>query len=192
MEWIAKPQTVPSRLGLLPGGFNPPTRAHVALAEAALVVVDEVILVMPRAFPHKRFEGATAEERIEMMRRIASSRRGLGVAIADCGLYIDIVREARREYPQAEMHLVCGRDAAERFLTWDYGEQGTVERMLEEFRLLVAPRLGPFEPPPHLVHAIAALETSDYDECSSTLVRSGCGLNLVPNEIADLVQRIYR
>ena len=192
MEWIAKPERMPSRLGLLPGSFNPPTRAHVALAEAALAIVDEVILVMPRAFPHKTFEGATAEERIEMMRRIACSRRGFGAAIADRGLYIDIVREARSEYHRAEIHLVCGRDAAERFLTWDYGEHGAAERMLEEFRLLVAPRLGPFEPPPHLAHAIAALDAGDYDECSSTLVRSGCGLNLVPEEIAELVQRIYR
>ena len=155
-------------------------------------MVDEVILVMPRAFPHKTFEGATAEERMEMMRRIACSRRGLGAAIADRGLYIDIVREVRGEYPEAEIHLVCGRDAAERFLTWDYGEQGAAERMLEEFRLLVAPRLGPFEPPPHLTHAVAALDAGDYDECSSTLVRSGGGLNLVPDEIAELVQRIYR
>ena len=192
MEWIARPERVTSRLGLLPGSFNPPTRAHVALAEAALAVVDEVILVMPRTFPHKTFEGATAEERMEMMRRITCSRRGLGAAIADRGLYIDIVREARTEYPGVEIHLVCGRDAAERFLTWDYGEQGAAERMLEEFRLLVAPRLGPFKPPPHLTHAIAALQAGDHDECSSTLVRSGGGLSLVPEEIAELVERIYR
>jgi cytidyltransferase-like protein len=192
MEWIAKPDKAPSRLGLLPGSFNPPTRAHVALAEAALAVVDEVTLVIPRAFPHKTFEGATAEERFEMMRRIASSRHGLSAAIANRGLYIDIVREARSEYPKAEIHLICGRDAAERFFTWDYGEPGAAGRMLEEFRLLVAPRVGAFEPPAHLAHAVTSLEAGDYDECSSTLIRSGHGLSLVPEEIAELVRRIYR
>ena len=192
MEWIAKPARAPSKLGLLPGSFNPPTRAHVALAEAALAVVDEVILVIPRSFPHKTFEGATAEERFEMIRRIASARRGFGAAIADRGLYIDIVREARSEYPEADIHLVCGRDAAERFLTWDYGEPGAAERMLEEFRLLVAPRVGWFQPPGHLVHAVTPLQAGDFDECSSTLVRSGAGLSLVPEEIAELVERIYR
>jgi cytidyltransferase-like protein len=176
----------------MPGTFNPPTRAHVALAEAALAVVDEVVFVLPKAFPHKSFDGATAEQRAEMLRLIAAPRPAFGAAFAAGGLYIDIGREAREEYPEAEIHLICGRDAAERIVSWDYGRPGVVEQMLSEFRLLVAPRAGIYCPPAHLAHAVRNLETGDYDACSSTRVRCETAVELVPDEIAEMVKLIYR
>ena len=176
----------------MPGSFNPPTCAHVALAESALTVVDTAVLVLPRVFPHKDFEGASAEERIEMMRRIAAARPGVAAAVADRGLFIDIAREVREDYPDAEIHVICGRDAAERFVCWDYGQPGAVEQMLAEFRLLVAARAGSFSAPTHLAHAIRTLEPGDFDECSSTRVRVERALGLVPQEIADMVERLYR
>jgi nicotinate-nucleotide adenylyltransferase len=193
MQWIAKPAGNPKRLGLLPGGFNPPTRAHIALAEAALSVVDQVVLVLPQVFPHKQYEGATEQERHEMLRRIASARKRIGAAVADRGLFIDIVREAREHYLAADIHVICGRDAAERIIGWDYGEPGAIEQMLREFRLLVAPREGQYLPPAHLAHAVQSLVAGDYDECSSTRIRTcdGDWAVLVPDEIRDLVERIY-
>lgn len=192
MEWIVRPRVPPARLGLMPGSFNPPTTAHVALAESALEVVDTAVLVLPRAFPHKGFEGATAEERIEMMRRIAAARPGIAAAVADRGLFIDVAREAREHYPDAELHVICGRDAAERFVCWDYGQPGAVEQMLLEFRLLVAARGGCYSAPVHLAHAVHALDAGDFDDCSSTRVRLERAIGFVPQEIADLVERIYR
>ena len=86
-------------------------------------VVDEVLLAIPRSFPHKQFDGATLDQRIEMLARIAAApqvifRPGLRTG----GLFVEIAREAREHYPGAEIHLLCGRDAAERILNWDYGE----------------------------------------------------------------------
>ena len=52
MEWIVRPRVRPTRLGVMPGSFNPPTCAHVALAECALTLVDAAVLVLPRVFPH--------------------------------------------------------------------------------------------------------------------------------------------
>ena len=78
--------------------------------------VDEVLLAIPRSFPHKQFDGATLDQRIEMIERIAAARPNLSAGVADGGLFVEIAREAREHYPGAEICLLCGRDAAERIL----------------------------------------------------------------------------
>jgi len=181
------------KLGVLAGAFNPVTNAHLALAEAALSAVDEVVCVVPRAYPHKEFHGAALEERIEMLRR-AGGR--YGIEVAEGGLFIDIVRELRARRP-AEMYVICGRDAAERILHWDYGEPGAIGRILEEFHLLVAARQGEFSSPAQFSHRVHPLPLSvDLDRVSSTEVRRRIAAGepweeLVPGAIADLVRRIY-
>src|SRR5260370_15230746 len=57
----------PARLGILPAAFNPPTRAHLALAQAALSTVDEVLFVLPRGFPHKAYEDATFDQPVQLL-----------------------------------------------------------------------------------------------------------------------------
>jgi cytidyltransferase-like protein len=193
MELITAPLSRPARLGLLPGSFNPPTRAHIALAESALEVVDQVLLVIPRAFPHKGWEGASPEQRIEMLRRVTAERPRVGAAVAEGGLFIEIAREARQLFPKAELHIVCGRDAAERIIGWDYGETGSIEDMLGEFRLLVAPRQGGYQVPAHLAHAVRTLPLDCWDDCAATHVRIAADnwRSLVPAEISGMVEQIY-
>jgi nicotinic acid mononucleotide adenylyltransferase len=159
--------------------------------------VDEVVLAIPRSFPHKQFAGATLEQRIEMLRRIAETHVGFSVAVADGGLFAEIAREARIYYPGAEMFLVCGRDAAERIISWDYGDPNFAEKMLEEFGLLVAPRQGEYVAPERFQHAIRRLPAANFDHCSSTQLReairnSDDWHDLVPDTIAPLVEKIYR
>src|SRR4051812_2779410 len=110
MELITPIDVSPQRLGILAGSFNPPTVAHLALAEAALRRLDAVLLVLPGQLPHKEWQGATPEQRVGMLSLLAHQR--LGVAVSRGGLYIDMVREAREHFPGAEMSVVCGRDAA--------------------------------------------------------------------------------
>ena len=61
----------PRTLGILAGSFNPPTIAHLELAQAASQQVDTLIFVVPRAFPHKDYSGATLEQRIEMLQSVS-------------------------------------------------------------------------------------------------------------------------
>jgi len=182
------------RIGVLAGAFNPVTRAHLALAEAAAVVVDEVVCVVPRAYPHKEFHGAGLEDRLEMLRRAGGPYT---VAVSDGGLFAEIARELRAAHPQAEIYFICGRDAAERVVNWNYGEPGAVERILEEFQLLVAERDGRYVPPEHLKHRVEHLPLpSSYDEISSTEVRRRIEVgepweHLVPDATVDLVRKLY-
>ena len=178
------------KLGVLAGAFNPLTRAHLALAEAAAHHVDEVICAVPRAYPHKEFHGAALEDRVAMARAA-----GFQVAVTEKGLFIDIARELRDAH--TEIVFICGRDAAERIVGWDYGEAGAIERMLEEFALLVADRDGTYQPPPHLIHRVHRLHLhADFSEVSSTEIRRRIEAgepweHLVPHAITHHVRRIY-
>jgi len=187
----------PRKLGILAGSFNPPTVAHLELANAAGFHVDEVLCVVPRVFPHKDYAGATLEQRIELLES-AGLTVPHSVAATEKGLFIDIARECREHYAsRTRLYFLCGRDAAERVLNWDYGRPGVVEEMLREFELLVAPRGGDLRPPPELRRRIHLLELrGDHDHVSSTEVRERIARgapweHLVPERIAERVREIY-
>jgi nicotinic acid mononucleotide adenylyltransferase len=184
-------------LGILPAAFNPPTNAHIALARAAFDVVDSVLLVLPEVLPHKDFTGAPFASRVEMIRRVAAAEPRFGAAISQGGLFLDIAREVRDLWPEAELLFICGRDAAERIVGWEYGDPNAIGRMLTDARLLVASREGAYTPPEHLAEYVHPLHAATHQACSSTAVRELIGrgdagwIDLVPGEIADLVFRTY-
>ncbi len=183
-------------MGILAGSFNPPTIAHVELAVAAATWVDLIVCVVPRVFPHKEYSGATLEQRVEMLDAAAMAIPH-AIASSEKGLFVDIARECRDHYgTEAKLSFICGRDAAERILHWDYGRAGVVEEMLGEFELLVAPRGGHFSPPAQYLHRIHALNVQGYEEVSSTEVRERIARGetweqLVPEKIRARVREIY-
>jgi nicotinic acid mononucleotide adenylyltransferase len=171
--------------------------AHIELAQASIRRVDLVVCVVPRVFPHKEYSGATLEQRVEML-----DAAGLTVphviASTSQGLFIDIAREVREHYgAETQLSFICGRDAAERILQWDYGRPGVVEEMLREFELLVAPRGGHFSPPEEYRHRIHRLQVrSGHEEISSTEVRERIARgepweHLVPEGIREKIREIY-
>jgi nicotinate-nucleotide adenylyltransferase len=120
------------------------------------------------------------------------------IATSNAGLFIDIARDSRTHYDAGtKLYLICGRDAAERILTWDYGRPGVVEEMLDEFELLVAPREGHYQPPVELERRIHSLDLKgDHDLISSSEVRERIRRrepweHLVPEAIVERVKKIY-
>lgn len=183
---------------VFPGAWNPPTIAHVEIARAALGRVEEVVWVIPRQFPHKTWEGADFRERCQMLRELAAATPGFSAAMADGGLYVEIAREARQSFgPEAEIGIVCGRDAAERIERWDYGIEGVFAEIVREFPLLVAARAGEYSAGAPHQGRIASLELeTSFDNVSSSEVRRRIAAgepwrSLVPDAIADHVARIY-
>jgi len=188
----------PDRIALFPGAFNPPTVAHLGIALAAQTWAAEVVWTLPRAFPHKDYEGAGLLARLEMLRRLAAEHPGFSVAVASGGLYVEIADEARQSLGTGlEIGLVCGRDAAERIAAWDYGRPGVFEAMIERYPLLVAGRAGEYLPAPHHAGRIIPLTMDPaFNEVSSTEVRRRVATGepwrqLVPAAIADLVASAY-
>ncbi len=191
----------PRRLGILSGTFNPPTRAHLALASAGLRLrpaLDEVLFVLPKAFPHKTYEGARFDDRLEMLLAATAAEPRFSVGSSDGGLFIEIARECHEAYgPDIEPYFLCGRDAAERIVNWDYGRPGAFLEMLEEFDLVVASRGGAYEPPPEMRAHIHTLPLEmDFSEVSATEVRARIARgepweHVVPDSITGMVRRTY-
>lgn len=179
-------------VAVFPGAWNPPTRAHLAMAEAALAHAPEVILVIARAMPHKAYEDPPFNRRAAWLRAICRSRAGFSAAVTEGGLFLEMAREARAATGAARVLVVCGRDAAERAVNWDYGGGPAIGEQLEEFELLVAPRGGPYEPPPALAARIHRLELpGGWEDVSSTEVRrrharGESWRELVPEEMGEL------
>jgi nicotinate (nicotinamide) nucleotide adenylyltransferase len=197
LKFYRQESLTPCRIGILAGSFNPPTVAHIELARAASAMVDLVLFVVPRVFPHKEFSGATLEQRVGML-EAAGLEIPHAIASTSAGLFIDMARECRRHFgPSPEMSFICGRDAAERILGWDYGRTGVVEEMFAEFELLVAPRGGDFSPPGRFEHRIRVLPIgAGHQEVSSTQVRERIARgepweHLVPDKIRGRVREIY-
>src|SRR6476659_1697686 len=126
MRFFRRASTASKPLGVLPGTCNPVTLAHLALARAALTHVEEVVFVLPRVFPHKDYSGASFEDRVAML-TAALDDPAFSIATADGGLFVEIARECRLEYGQdLRVSVLCGRDAAERIVGWDYGRPDAV------------------------------------------------------------------
>lgn len=186
-----------SSVALLAGAWNPPTRAHLELARSALGWAGRAVFVLPRAFPHKPLEGASFEQRAEWITRLASLHPLFSAAVSGGGLFVEMAREARALGAHRVFH-VCGSDAAARILTWDYGALEPVDRQLEEYELLVAPRPSPFTPPLRLrprIHTLivpALLEDISSTEVRRRIREGEPWRRLVPEAVADSVEAVYR
>lgn len=198
IEFVKKAEGRPSAIAILPGAFHPPTVAHLALGRAALSAVDEVLFVLPRTFPHKRYERVGFDQRMEMLAAAVAGEPRFSAGSSEGGLFIDIAREAHAAYgPETRVFLLCGSDAAERIVNWDYGRPGAIREQFAHFDLLVASRKGEYVPPPELAaHIHPLMLNGPYDEISATEVRRriACGENwetLVPESVHNMVRSFY-
>jgi nicotinate (nicotinamide) nucleotide adenylyltransferase len=189
---------VPERVAVFPGAYNPPTVAHLEIARAAAEWADEVLWVIPRAFPHKQFDGAPLEARCRMLAALVKEQPGFSAATSEGGLYAEIADEARAHFGEhTEIALVCGRDAAQRLVEWDYGDPDFVDRMLARYHLLVAARRGEYQPLERHRHRIGTLTLpSALDLISSSEVRRRIEngddwRDLVPPSIHEHVRAVY-
>src|SRR3954447_25714353 len=115
MEFFRRNAAQPKRLGVFPGSFNPVTVAHLALAAAALNIVDEVVFVLPRQFPHKTYSGASFEQRMELLSLALAAHPRFSAAVSENGLFVEIADECRECFgADVRLSFLCGRDAAER------------------------------------------------------------------------------
>ncbi len=113
------------RLGMFGGAFDPPHRAHVALAQAA---VGQLQLDRLRVFPtgnawHKSRALTPADHRLAMARlafaAIAEAEVDDREIRRNGPTYtVETLRELHAEFPQAELFLVMGADQARAFTGW--------------------------------------------------------------------------
>ena len=198
LEFVKQTHRQISRLGVLPGTFNPPTRAHLALADAALAHCDEVLFVLPRALPHKHYGGIGFHDRLRLLQHAVAPRPRFAAAVSLGGLFLEIAAECRAFYGETvDIAFLCGRDAAERIVGWKYEREEMLAEMFQQFSLLVARRQGEYVAPAHLAPRIRCLDIEEgWDSVSATEVRERIAAgrewrDLGPHNIQAEVSRLY-
>ncbi len=184
-------------IALLPGSFHPITTAHLELARTALQWADRVLFVLPRSFPHKSYDQVTLQDRLDLIRMAIDNPR-MEAAVTEGGLFIEMVRECRRRLPALEkIYVVCGRDAAERIVSWEYDGIEPIDQQLREYELLVAARNGQYRPPAHLAAHIHTMPLGPgLEEVSATALREkirngGDWEQYTPPAIRERVRELY-
>lgn len=157
-------------IGAYPGTFDPPTVAHLAIAEAALREggLDALELVVSRDPLGKTPSVPAFEDRIAVLEEVASSRSWLSVAVTDSRLIAD----AAAGYDA----VVMGMDKWLQVVdpAWYGGSAAERDRAVASLpRVLLAARHGS-PPPGDLPPRVRLLSVADaHGPVSSTLVRSG-------------------
>jgi nicotinate-nucleotide adenylyltransferase len=115
----------PQRVGMFGGAFDPPHRAHVALARGAVaqLALDRLFVFPTGDAWHKARTLSAAGHRLAMARL---AFEGVPNTIVDDRelhrsgptYSVDTLRELRSEFPQAELFLLMGEDQAAGFTRW--------------------------------------------------------------------------
>lgn len=158
-----------------PGSFNPPTVAHLAMAEAALrqCDVERVDLVVSRSpIDKEHVTKPTIDERIEVLRAVAGTRAWLGVVVTDARLLVDIAA--------GYDVLILGADKWEQVHDAAYYDSPAARdaALAALPRLAVAPRLD------HAVPEGATILDVAHHDVSSTAARAGARDLMLPEAVA--------
>lgn len=154
-------------VGVYPGSFDPPTVAHLAIAEAAVrrCGLERVDLVLSEeALGKEHAAHARLTDRVEVLRSMAAARPWLGVAVTAARLLVDIADGYDVVVMGADKWAqVC--DSA-----WYGGSEAARDDAVRRLpTVAVAPRPGWAVPP-----GVVALELDPaHGDISSTAVRAG-------------------
>lgn len=115
----------PTRVGMFGGAFDPPHRAHVALARAAVaqLALDRLYVFPTGNAWHKARALTPAEHRLAMARLAFATLPQAQVDDRElrrtgATYSVDTLRELQAEHPGALLHLLMGEDQAASFTTW--------------------------------------------------------------------------
>jgi len=136
------------RIGLFGGAFDPPHRAHVALARAALeqLRLDELRIIPTGQAWHKSRPLSPAADRLAMVQLAFGGLPGVQVDERElhrtgASYTIDTVEALRAEQPQAEFFLLMGADQWAAFTSWHrWQELAAMVRLCVAERPDLAPR----------------------------------------------------
>jgi nicotinamide-nucleotide adenylyltransferase len=112
MTFVRRAAGEPSKIAVLSASYNPPTLAHLRMAELAHVDLGypEVILELAIANVDKAVTDAPLHERLMMMGVLAESRPWLSVAVATHGRFLDKMAALREHFPTADVCFIVGYD----------------------------------------------------------------------------------
>lgn len=122
-------QEPPKRIGALAASFNPPTRAHLKMAEIAHTQggCGEVLMELAKANVDKQTEHAPLHERLMMLDLTAQGRGWMSIGVGSHGRFIDKTAAVRALYPASEIVFIVGYDTFIRVFDEKYYEDRDAE-----------------------------------------------------------------
>jgi len=131
-------------LAVIPGAYNPPTNAHVALARAAATMpFDAVVFSLGTVTIDKPHSGLGLEERLYLLRQIVREEPCWGVVVHNRGLYAEQAHALRSAFPLLErLTFVVGMDKVGQIFDPRYylDPSGSLRDLFANASLLVAAR----------------------------------------------------
>lgn len=201
--------SVPRRIGVLGGTFDPPHVGHLWLAALAADSIGlERVLFMPAGQPPHKGDRLVSRstDRLLMTRLATAHDPGFELCPIEierpgASYTIDSVAELKRTYLDAELFLVMAADSLEQIDTWR-----EPDRLLDEVEWAVGPRPGSRLPERSALedrfgaraHRIHLLDGPALEVSSSVIRRRvAAGLTiryLVPRDVEELIlhRRLYR
>ncbi len=183
-----------TKTGLLFGSFDPIHIGHLVIAEFLLhhAGLDEVWFVVS---PHNPLK--VAEQIIEIKHRVQMTRLAISgyTAFKLCEVELDLPQPSytidtlellRKTYRKRTFNLIIGSDNLAEFHRWrDF------EKILEQFKLLVYPRL-PIRQTPFDQYKSVTLVQAPIIEISSTYIRNmfsenKCARAMIPGLVYDYI-----
>lgn len=197
------------RLAFLPGSFNPPTIAHLALADRVLGsgYVDGLSYALAsRTVDKERVEVASLADRLLLLTELVKGRPREGVALLNRGLYVEQAEIIRRALPGlGELWFVVGYDKIVQIFDPRYypDRDAALERLFALASFLVSPRapassqdLRAFlDQPENRRFAPRVIELDlppEYQTMSSTRVRDVVRLGGLPTDVPPIVVDFIR
>ena len=141
------PISPPEHLGVLCGSFNPPTLAHVGLADAAAAAgLDQVVYAVAKVTVDKEIvTGMALEDRLLLLLACTAGRADRGVALVNRGLYVEQARAFRDLFGgRTKLTFVIGMDKLFQILDPNYyvDRAAALDELFSLASLMVANRGG--------------------------------------------------
>jgi len=168
-----------TRLGVFGGSFNPPTLAHLMLAEYLMPQYVDKVLFLPVGDSYQKPVMAAAVHRLAMLQLAVTPNPGFILSELEtsqdkvCYSY-DSLQTLQKEYPATELYFLIGSDQLPGLWRWY-----RIEDLLHEFYLIILAR-GEDNPQEVLKtmywltdyqQRLVICEGHPYSNLSSTLLR---------------------
>jgi len=159
------------KIAILGGSFNPLHIGHAMLAESVIkeLAYDKVIFIPTGKPPHKQImEGASPEERFEMVRAFCQSEKSGLFEVEDCevkreGLSytcdtLSYITEKYKGQLDEKPGLIMGEEIASQFEKWKNPDQ-----IVSMADLIIVPRKADYEISSHTQHDNVPMGNYDKD-----------------------------
>lgn len=177
------------KIAILGGSFDPIHQGHIAMARHVLRhhLVQEVWFMVAQSTPLKDRQMTPFAQRVEMTRAALRHERHMRVCTLEGersgkSYTVDTVRECKRRYPGHEFVWLIGNDQAQQLDRWK-----DIETVSKEIVFYVFPRKTEAITCAYPHQAM----TMKLWDVSSTMIRHGHGLWLVPKAVRRMMAKQY-